>query len=221
MRQLALENQFKPGRTWATVRCAAWSCVALLVALMVPLTAKAQIAGTGEITGTVTDTSGAVVGGATITATLVDQNTRNIRTTTGAGDYSITPLTPGTYSVIVTAKGFETFVQQNVVVDALQTVAVNVKLTIGTAQQTITVTAAPPVLETTDATLGAVMDNQMYSSLPLLMGAGGSADQRRATDFAALMPGVQTNYIGSGNATDASGAVNGGKSCRRHIRNLH
>jgi hypothetical protein len=182
----------------------------MAVLLMAPLAAKAQIAGTGEITGTVTDSSGAVVGGATVTVTLVDQNTSTVRTTTGAGDYSITPLTPGTYSVTVTANGFEKFVQQNVVVNALATVPLNIKLTIGAAQQTITVTAAPPVLETTDATLGAVMDNQMYSSLPLLMGAGGNADQRRATDFAALMPGVQVNYIGSGNATDASGAVNGG-----------
>jgi Carboxypeptidase regulatory-like domain len=211
MMQLALANQFKSARTWAAVRGAAWSCLAFLFAvLMVPSAVKAQLAGTGEISGTVTDSSGAVVGGATVTATLVDQNTSTVRTTTGAGDYSITPLTPGVYSVLVTAKGFETFVQQNVVVDALATVSLNVKLTIGAAQQTITVTAAPPVLETTDATLGAVMDNQMYSSLPLLMGAGGNADQRRATDFAGLMPGVVPAWVGSNNATDASLAVNGG-----------
>jgi Carboxypeptidase regulatory-like domain len=210
MRQLALENQFERSRSSAT-RFAAWSCLAfLIVALMIPSAAKAQLAGTGEITGTVTDSSGAVVGAATVTATLVDQNTSTVRTTTGAGDYTITPLTPGVYSVTVTAKGFETFVQQNVVVNALQTVSLNIKLTIGAAQQTITVTAAPPVLETTDATLGAVMDNQMYSSLPLLMGAGGNADQRRATDFASLMPGVVPVWVGSNNATDASLAVNGG-----------
>jgi Carboxypeptidase regulatory-like domain len=209
MRQLALENQFKSARSWTTVRCAAWSCVAFLVAaLMVPPGAKAQMAGTGEITGTVTDSSGAVVGGATVTATLVSQNTSTARTTTGAGDYSITPLLPGVYSVTVAARGFETFVQQNVVVNALEIVALNVKLTIGAAQQTITVTAAPPVLETTDATLGAVMDNEMYSSLPLLMGYGGNADQRRSTDFEYLMPGVQGNYT-SNNSTDNSGIVNG------------
>jgi hypothetical protein len=182
----------------------------LVIAMMAPLGANAQMAGTGAISGTVTDTTGAVIGGATVTATLVDQNVSTTRSSTGAGDYTIGPLTPGEYTLTVTAKGFEKFVQEHVTVDALATVAVNVQMTVGGAEQTITVTTAPPVLETTDATLGAVMDNQMYSSLPLLMGAGGNADQRRATDFAALMPGVQTNYIGSGNATDASGAVNGG-----------
>jgi hypothetical protein len=185
--------------------------VALIaIAMTASVIANAQMAGTGAISGTVTDSSGAVVGGATVTATLVSQNTSATRTTTGAGDYTISPLTPGEYVLTVTARGFEKYVQEHVTVDALVTVAVNIKLSIGAAEQTITVTTAPPVLETTDATLGAVMDNQMYSSLPLLMGAGGNADQRRATDFAALMPGVQTNYANTNNATDASGAVNGG-----------
>lgn len=216
MRQFALSKLFQSKQaargSMARALCfVAWSCVALLViAIMAPIGAKAQMAGYGAISGTVTDSTGAVVGGATVTATLVDQNTSTVRSTTGAGDFNIGPLTPGEYTLTVTAKGFQKFVQEHVTVDALVTVAVNVKLSIGAAEQTITVTSAPPVLETTDATLGAVMDNQMYSSLPLLMGAGGNADQRRATDFAALMPGVQTNYIGSGNATDASGAVNGG-----------
>jgi hypothetical protein len=190
---------------------AAWSCMALLaIAMMAPLGANAQMAGYGAISGTVTDATGAVIGGATVTATLVDQNVSTTRSSTGAGDYSITPLTPGEYTLTVTAKGFEKFVQEHITVDALVTVAVNVKMSVGTAEQTITVTTAPPVLETTDASLGAVMDNQMYSSLPLLMGAGGNADQRRATDFASLMPGVVPVWVGSNNATDASLAVNGG-----------
>lgn len=216
MKQFALSELFQSRQatrgSMARMLCfAAWSCVALLViAIMTPLAANAQLAGYGAISGTVTDSSGAVIGGATVTATMVDQNVSTTRTSTGAGDYSITPLTPGEYTLTVTAKGFEKFVQEHITVDALVTVAVNAKLTVGAAEQTITVTTAPPVLETTDASLGAVMDNQMYSSLPLLMGAGGNADQRRATDFAALMPGVVPAWVGSNNATDASLAVNGG-----------
>lgn len=169
------------------------------------------MAGYGAISGTVTDQSGAVIGGATVTANLVEQNSNSTRTTTRTGDYTITPLTPGIYAVTVSAKGFETFVQQNVTVNALQTVPLAIKLTVGAAEQTITVTDAPPVLETADATLGAVMDSEMYSSLPLLMGAGGNADQRRATDFASLMPGVQNTYSAASGANSASatGGVNG------------
>jgi hypothetical protein len=170
------------------------------------------MAGTGAISGTVTDPTGAVVANATVTATSVDTNVNTVRITTKAGDYNVTPLTPGIYTVTVMAAGFEKYQQQKVTVDALQTVAVNAKLTIGGSDVTITVSDAPPMLETTDAQIGGVMDNQMYSSLPLLMGASGQPDQRRATDFAYLMPGVQNTYAASagGNPTDATGAANGG-----------
>ena len=178
----------------------------------IPHTAQGQLAGTGAISGTVTDPTGAVIPNATVTATLVEQNTKTTRISTDAGDYNITPLIPGVYTVTVTAKGFETFVQKNITVDALQNVAVNMKLTIGAIAETITVDTAPPVLETTDAQIGGVMDNEMYVSLPLLMGASGSPDQRRASDFSYLMPGVQNTLVASssGNPTDASGAANGG-----------
>jgi len=217
MRQFAVRNLFQSrqaerGSMARMLRFAAWSSMALLViAMMAPLGANAQMAGSGAITGTVTDSTGAVIGGATVNATSVDQNVSTIRTSTGAGDFTVGPLSPGEYTLTVTAKGFEKFIQEHVTVNALETVAVNVKLTVGAAQQTITVTSAPPVLETSDATLGAVMDNQMYSSLPLLMGANGAPDQRRATDFAVLMPGVQNTLAsGSNNFTSASGGVNGG-----------
>jgi hypothetical protein len=215
MGQFALRNlSVAPATTTETgfslFRCAALGFVALLVVtlMIAPIGAGAQLSGTGAIAGTVTDSSGAVVANATVTAIAVDTNEKTIRTTTGAGDFDITPLLPGNYSLTVSAQGFQTFVQENITVNALETQAVNVKLSLGTAQQTITVTSAPPVLETTDATLGAVMDNQMYSSLPLLMGFGGNADQRRSTDFEYLMPGVQGNYT-SNNSTDNSGIVNG------------
>jgi Carboxypeptidase regulatory-like domain len=188
-------------------------CILLLMALAVcTRPVSAQMAGTGAISGTVTDPTGAVVANATVTATSVETNVKTVRTTTSAGDYNITPLTPSVYTVTVTAAGFQTYQQKNVTVDALQTVAVNAKLTVGGTDVTVTVSEAPPMLETTDAQIGGVMDNEMYSSLPLLMGASGQPDQRRATDFAYLMPGVQNTYAASagGNPTDASGAANGG-----------
>ena len=173
--------------------------------------ASAQIAGAGAIAGVVSDSTGAVIPNATVTATSVATGTKVVRTTTGAGDYNLTPLNPGMYTVTVEAQGFQQLVQQNVNVDALATTALPIKLTVGNTSESVTVTEAPPQLSTTDATLGAVMENDMYSALPIEMGAYGTPDQRRATDFAFLMPGVQGN-VTNGNATTNAGIVNGSGS---------
>jgi hypothetical protein len=188
----------------------AFACFALIAAVAVMMTgaAFAQLAGTGAIAGTVQDPTGAVIGSATVTATNVGTNVATVRTTTKAGDYNISPLTPGTYMLTVSANGFQGFKQENITVNALETVALNVNLTVGQASETVTVTSAPPLIDTTDAQIGATMDNEMYSNLPLLMGYTGNNDQRRATDFEYLMPGVQGNYT-NGNATSNSGIVNG------------
>ena len=101
--------------------------------------------------------------------------------------------------------------QENVHVNALETQTLNPKMTVGATSEEVTVSAAPPQLETTNATLGATMEQEMYSALPIEMGAYGQPDQRRATDFAFLMPGVQGNNT-NGNATTNAGIVNGSGS---------
>src|SRR6185312_2711546 len=170
--------------------------------------AHAQLAGTGAISGRVIDPSGAVVPNATVTATDIKTNVKTVRVTTNAGDYNITPLTPDKYSVSVSAPGFEQYVQQNVSVDALATVSLNVTLTVGAASQSVTVSTAPPTLETSDATLGGVMDNEVYAGLPLQMNSGGIKGERRATDFEYLIPGVQANSTHN-DISDNSGIING------------
>jgi hypothetical protein len=172
---------------------------------------RAQLAGNGEITGTVTDASGAVIPNATVTVTAIDTKQNIIRRTTSAGDYTVTPLPPGNYNVVVTAPGFEKYVQENVSINALEKISLEIKLTVGATSETVTVTTLPPNITTTDATLGGAMELQMYANLPLQMSQGGSGtpDQRRATDFEYLMPGVQNNWVGSNNSTQASGIING------------
>jgi hypothetical protein len=151
------------------------------------LPAFGQTGGEGAIQGTVTDSSGAVVSNATITITNAATGIQTVRTSTGAGFFSITPVLPGTYTMQVEANGFRTLVQDNVVVDALQTRGVNPLLEVGSATQTVTVSAAPPVLDTADATLGLTVENSTYSALPIQMNGG----QRDPTAFGLLTPGAQ------------------------------
>jgi hypothetical protein len=173
--------------------------------------ANAQLAGKGEIKGVVTDSTGAVVPGAVVTATSTSQGTKFSRTTSNSGEFDLSPLNNDIYTVTVTGKGFQTLNQENVHVNALEVVDLKLTLTIGSESQSVDVSTAPPQLETSNATLGATMENDMYSALPIEMGAYGQPDQRRATDFAFLMPGVQGNNT-TGNATTNVGIVNGSGS---------
>ena len=173
--------------------------------------AHAQLAGKGEISGTVKDPTGAVVTNATVSATSDATGVVVSRPTNSDGAFDISPLDAGTYTVTVTATGFEKLTQSNVQVNALEVADYNPVLTVGSSSETVTVSSAPPQLETSNATLGATMGEEMYSALPVEMGAYGNPDQRRATDFAFLMPGVQGNNT-SGNATTNTGIVNGSGS---------
>jgi len=155
--------------------------------LSAPL-AWAQTAGEGTLQGTVTDPSGAAIPNATVTATDVATGIATSRSTTSDGYFSIAPLPVGNYTVAVTAKGFEKLVQANVVVNALEIRAFNPVLKVGESSETVTVTAAPPVLDTADATLGMTIENSTYSKLPIQI----NGLQRDPTAFAVLTPGTQS-----------------------------
>ena len=148
---------------------------------------NAQTGGEAGLQGTVTDASGAAVPNATVTATNNNSGVSTTRQTTGAGLFTISPILPNVYTVTVKAPGYKDFVQQNLHVDALKLTGLNVTLEIGAATEQVTVSAAPPALETTNAQLGAVLENNTYENLPLQM----SGQQRDPTAFATLIPGVQ------------------------------
>jgi hypothetical protein len=173
--------------------------------------ARAQLSGKGELKGTIKDPSGAVVPSATVTAVQDATGQTISRTTNSSGLYDISPLDPGVYTVTVEAQGFRKQTQNDVHVNALEIADYSPELTVGSSSENVTVTSAPPQLETSNATLGATMEQDMYSALPIEMGAYGSPDQRRATDFAFLMPGVQGNNT-NGNPTTNTGVVNGSGS---------
>jgi hypothetical protein len=177
----------------------------VLLSVLGAATAIAQIGGTGSLQGTVTDPTGAVIPGATVTATNDATNAKFTQQSSSAGFYSIAALPPGTYTLTVTAPGFQKLSQQHVSIDALAVLTVNPALTVGGGDSIVTVTEAPPQLETSNATLGSVMRNEQYSALPLAMNAG----PRDPTAFVALVPGVQA--LSSAAAGTSSATFNGGQ----------
>jgi len=175
-----------------SVRARAGAATAIAVMcglLLAPQMVHAQIGGSGSIQGTVLDSSGGTLPGATVTATNIATGVMTTRQTTEAGVYVLSPLPPGEYKVTVTLDGFNTFVQEQVIVDALGVVGLNPRLTIGGVTQEVTVSAAPLPLGTADARLGQTIRNEVYTSLPLVMNTGGPRDP---TAFMFLMPGVQS-----------------------------
>jgi hypothetical protein len=170
------------------------SAIAFLLAAVFALTtANAQLAGKGAVSGTVLDPTGAAIPGATIVATNNATSVSTTTTSTSAGDYNLSTLDPGIYTVVVTAPGFEKLIQKDVHVNALESQSFSPKLTLGASTQEVTVSTLPPQLDVSSAQLGATMEQEEYAALPIEMGAYGQPDQRRATDFAALLPGVQVN----------------------------
>jgi len=151
--------------------------------------ANAQVGGGGSIQGTVRDSSNAPVPGATVTATHVATGVETVRQTTAAGVYALTPLAPGEYRVVVTLSGFDRFIREGLVVDALSVVGLNVTLQVASLKQEVVVTADTPPLATADARLGQTIRNEVYMALPLVMNTGGPRDP---TQFMFLMPGVQS-----------------------------
>ena len=164
--------------------------------------ALAQSGGSGAISGTITDPTGALIGKATVSALNVATGVETKRTASSDGLYNISPLIPGTYTLTVSATGFSSFKQENLVVDALNNLGLNVTLKTGSTSETVTVTDAPPVLESTNATLGGVIENSLYTELPVMISG---SQQRDVTQFSNLLPGAQVNPGGRSSIIGGTG----------------
>ena len=144
---------------------------------------------TGSILGVVSDTSGAVVPGASVTAVNAGTGERRSVQTTPVGQYTISALPPGNYSLEVGVQGFRKFMRAGLRVDVLQNVRVDVVLEPGALSEAIAITGESPLLETTNASLGQVIDNVRIVELPL--------NGRNALSLVSLTTGVQPGRAGS------------------------
>jgi hypothetical protein len=169
------------------IRVALASFALVLSLIWTAIPASAQGAGDGSIEGTVMDMTGSVIPGASVTISNVATGISTVQKSSSAGFFNIAPVLPGTYTVQVTAKGFKMLVQDNVVVNALQVRTISPVLSVGAESLTVTVTGAPPVLDTGDASIETTIQNAAYSGLPIQM----NGTQRDPTAFGTLTPGAQ------------------------------
>ncbi len=180
-------------------RCFAFTCLLLL--LLAPQRLLAQV-DEGAINGVVTDSSGAAVPNAKVTLLNTDQGITLESTTGNSGEYAFNPVRIGHYTVTVAAPGFSTTTQQNITVTVGGHVLANVQLKLGAASQTVQVTAAPPQLQTDNASVAQVINRENVNNLPL--------NGRNFTFLAQLAAGVNTPQADTrGNAASGAFSANG------------
>jgi hypothetical protein len=177
-----------------------------VVTLAVPAPAQDVRA---SISGIVTDASGSVVPGATVTATSVERNTTSSTVTSETGNYLVQFLLPGTYRITAELSGFKKFVRENILLQIGDRARIDIALAVGGSSESVVVSEASALLETETGSRGHVITSQQIVDLP--------NNGRNVFQLVWAVPGVikTSTYWGSmenyavGNASGAS--INGGK----------
>jgi hypothetical protein len=178
----------EPSRRWSW-----WSLCCLAVIGMLEMggfaLVWAQSAGTGTITGTLSDPQGASIPGATVVVRNIDTGIDHTLKTNDAGIYLAAFLQSGKYEIHASKDGFATVVRQGLNLQVGQTLAIDFELPIKAAQATVTVTGESPVLDTEKTETSQVVSQTLVQNLPI--------NGRRWDNFVLLTPGV-TNDGGFG-----------------------
>src|SRR5262245_47288594 len=151
----------------------------------------------GEITGRVTDPSGAVIPGASLTITNVNTSVVRNVVTTEAGTYTFPSIAPGSYRMRTELPGFKTAVSETFEVQVQQVVRLDVVLQVGQVSDTIEVAAAAELLQSETAAVGTVVENKLITELPL--------NGRQYLGLVALSPNVNTLSPSAGQAGSRQG----------------
>ncbi|MGA8530102.1 MAG: TonB-dependent receptor, partial [Acidobacteriaceae bacterium] len=176
-------------RTVLTLCLAVWLTTAL---------AAAQATGMGVISGTVTDSSGAVIVGAKLTIRNTATNVTNLSVTNGTGYFEVDALLPGPYEIQTVSPGFETLVRQGITLEANAHLNIPMRLSPGTNTQNVVVTADASLLNTESGSSGQVLTTRQLEQLPV----SGSSP----TWLAIIAPGVQ-GTVGQAASTGDTGGL--------------
>jgi hypothetical protein len=162
----------------------------LIVLLLMAFSSFAQLP-TGTILGTVKDSTGASVPGATVTIQNLDTSATRTVTTGSDGAFNVPELPTGHYQIQVAHPGFKTATHAAITLEVTQQAVINFNLEIGASEQQVVVTGEAPVVNTQDATLGGLVNEQRIEDLPL--------NGRNYIDLSLIQPGVtQDRNFGSG-----------------------
>ena len=181
--------------TVKTARNFLFVCVLFLCASSLAL---AQ-AGRGSISGVVSDPSGAIVNGAKVSALNQATGVTLHTVTSDAGLYSFVSLPPGTYVVTASREGFESVAQDKVLVTVDQATTVNIALRVGSVTETVTVSGTGALVDTSNSTVGQLIDSAAIDRVPLLT--------RNVFDLVQLSAGV-TPANGAPNSSSSQAIIN-------------
>jgi Carboxypeptidase regulatory-like domain len=138
----------------------------------------------GTLSGSVTDSSGAVINNATVVAREIHTGTESRTVSDSSGQFVIPFLLPGDYTLTVTAQGFKTLVHSGVTLQAQEHPILNLAMTVGSVNTTVIVSGAPPLIDTANASVGQVISTRSVEDIPL--------NGRTPTTLTELVPGVIT-----------------------------
>ena len=174
--------KIEESRSMNVTHCKRWALFALLITIFASLGAYAQVS-TASLSGSITDSTGAVVPSAKITLTQTDTNFVRVSTTKEDGTFHEVFLPVGPYKVSVVAAGFKKLDRGGIILSVMQDATLNLELEIGGQTETISVTADVPLVNLSDSTLGASVSNVQIDNLPLV--------NRDTYTLLSLTPGVQ------------------------------
>ena len=157
----------------------------ILIAFSMLFAATVWAQGTGEISGTVTDPTGAAVSGAKIIVTNSATSTTRTTTSNDSGNFDIPALMPGNYDIRTELSGFKRSERKGVALQVGEVSRLDFVLQLGSVSETVEVQGGAPVLETDNATIGTVIENKRIVDLPL--------NGRNPLQLVSLTPGATTN----------------------------